>query len=138
MPTLEQTRAAIIGRVKAHWAAAYPAVKLYYDNAYPTDAEIDTLNEYVLCAIEFTGGSQMDISHNPSHRIRGRVVFTAACREGAGSSKILRYLDSLGGAMKFAQFGGVNTSEPKPGVKDTSGGWFSYDLSVPFYANSIN
>ena len=136
MPTLEQARAAIITRVKDHWATAYPAVKMYYDNAFPEDAEIDTLSGYVLCSIEFAGGFQMDISENPNHRTPGRIVFTALCKEGAGSSKVLKYLDSLSGAMRFAQFGGVTTREPRLGRPHTAGGWFSYDLSIPFSIDS--
>lgn len=138
MPTLKEIRAAVIGRVNTHWQAAYPGVRLYFDNAFPTDAEVDTLGEYVLCTLHFSGGAQMDISPTPNHRVRGRVTFTAACREGAGSSLVLEYLDSLAGAMKFANFDGVVTGEPRPGVPLTEDGWFSYDLSVPFYADSIN
>lgn len=138
MPTLKQTRAAIIGRVNTHWQAAYPGVKLYFDNAYPKDAEVDTLSAYVLCSIEFSGGAQMNLSSNPDHRTTGRLVFTAACREGDGSSKVLEYLDSLGEAMKFAQFSGVTTREPAPGRPYTLAGWFSYDLSVRFSVDSIN
>ena len=138
MPTMKQVRAAIIGRVKAHWDATYPGVKMYYDNAYPQGSEVDNLSTYVLCSIRFSGGAQMDISPTPNHRIRGRVVFMAACRDGAGSSKVLEYLDSLSGAMRFAQFGGVVTQEPMPGVPLADSGWFSYDLGVSFYADSIN
>lgn len=138
MPTMEQTRAAIIGRVETYWNTAFPAVKMYFDNAYPGDAEIDMLDTYVLCSIRFNGGAQMDISETPNHRIRGRIVFTAACREGDGSSVVLRYLDGLAGAVKFATFGGVVTGEPEPGKPLTSGGRFSYDLSIPFRADSIN
>lgn len=138
MATLEQARAAIISRVKAHWAAAYPAVNMYYDNAFPADAEVDALSEYALCSIEFAGGAQMDISENPNHRTPGNIVFTALCREGAGSSKVLRYLDSLSSAMKFAQFSGVTTREPRMGRPHTEGGWFSYDLSIPFTIDSIS
>ena len=138
MPTtLVQARAAIIGRVNTHWTTAFPAVKMYYDNAYPADSEVDSLSSYVACVIKFTGGAQMDISPNPNHRVRGMIVFTAASREGSGSSKVLGYLDSLAAAMKFAQFGGVVTKEPMPGVPMTEEGWFSYDLSIPFYVDSI-
>lgn len=137
MATLKQTRAAINERVNTHWLTAFPAVKLYFDNAYPSDAEVDKLSAYVLCSIEFTGGAQMDISAAPNHRVHGRVVFTAACREGDGSSKVLDYLDSLVGVMKFAQFSGVVTQAPVPGAPYTADGWFSYDLSVRFFTNSI-
>lgn len=137
MPTLKQTRAAIIGRVKTHWDAAYPSVKMYYDNAFPKNAEVDTLSAYVLCSIEFSGGGQMNLASAPAHRTTGRIVFTAARREGDGSSKVLEYLDSLAAAMKFAQFSGVTTSAPVPGRPDTSDGWFSYDLSVRFSVDSI-
>lgn len=138
MPSLKQTRAAIIGRVDAHWASAFPGVKMYYDNAYPAAAEVDTLTSYMLCSIQFSGARQMDVSPAPNHRTHGRIVFTGLCREGAGSSLVLDYLDSLAGAMKFAQFSGVTTNEPRPGVPDTFGGWFSYDLTVPFYADSLS
>jgi hypothetical protein len=138
MPTLKETRAAIVQRVNTHWQAAYPTVKMYYDNAFPDDAEVDSLQAYVLCSIRFNGGEQMNIAPNPFHRIRGRVMFTAAAREGAGSSKVLEYLDSLVGAMKFAQFGGVTTEQPIVGVPGTAEGWFSYDLSIPFFVDSIN
>lgn len=138
MPTLKQTRAAIIGRVNTHWQATYPAVKLYFDNAFPVDAEVAGLSEFVLCSIEFSGGSQMNLSATPHHRTLGMVVFTAACREGAGSSKVLEYLDSLSAALRFAKFGGVTATEPIPGKPDTSEGWFSYDLSVRFFVDSMN
>lgn len=139
MPTtLKQARAAIVGRVNTYWQAAYPSVNLYFDNAFPSDAEVDQLSAMVLCEIRFSGAEQMDISPTPNHRFRGRVLFTACVREGAGSSKVLEYLDGLAGAMKFAQFGGVVTDTPVPGVPITEDGWFSYDLSVPFRVDSIN
>lgn len=138
MPTLKQARSAIVARVKTHWDAAYPAVKLYYDNTLPADAEVDSLDAFVVCEIRFGGAQQINLSSTPAHRTSGWVVFTALVREGAGSSRALEYLDSLSGAMKFAEFGGVVTEAPAPGRPLTEEGWFSYDLSIPFRFDSNN
>lgn len=138
MPNLKETRAAVVGRADTHWKTTYPAVKLYFDNTLPTDAEVDQISEYVTCSIRFAPGGQINLSPTPGHRIRGTIKFVAACREGTGSSRVLEYLDSLATAMKFANFGGVVTGEPVPGVPLTSEGWFSYDLSIPFRADSMD
>ena len=138
MPSLKQIRATVFDRVNTHWTSAFPDVKMYYDNAFPQNAEVDKLSEYAMCTIEFNGGSQINVSPDPGHRYRGRVLFVAACREGTGSSKVLDYLDSLGNAMKFANFGGIVTQAPQPGKPVTFDGWFSYDLSVQFFADSNN
>lgn len=136
MPNLKGIREAVVSRVYTHWQSAYPTIKMYYDNAMPQDAEVDGLSAYVVCSIRFSGGRQINLSPTPDHRVRGMIKFVAACREGAGSSKVLEYLDSLAGAMKFANFGGVVTEEPVPGLPLTAEGWFSYDLSIPFWADS--
>lgn len=128
----------MISRVNTYWQGAYPAVKMYYDNAYPEDAEIDTLQSFVLCSIQFSGGSQMNLAAAPDHRTRGRLVFTAAARSGAGSSKVLEYLDGLINNLKFAQFSGLTAGAPMVGLPITRDGWFSYDLSVPFFFDSIS
>lgn len=138
MPTLKQARAAIVARVKSHWGAAYPGVPLFYDNALPADAEVDQVDAYVVCEIRFDGGQQINLAPAPDHRTWGRVVFTAVVREGSGSSMALEYLDSLAGAMKFAQFGGIVTEAPAVGRPLTDEGWFSYDLSIPFRFDSNN
>lgn len=138
MPTLKQARAALISRVNTYWQTAYPAVKMYYDNAFPKDAEVDKLQSFVLCTIHFTGGEQMNIAPAPHHRTRGRLVFTAAVRVGSGSSKALDYLDGLSTNLKFAQFTGITMTTPLVGLPVTDDGWFSYDLSVPFFFDSLS
>ena len=138
MPTLKQVRASLIGRVNTYWQAAYPSVKIYYDNAYPEDAEVDKLQSFVLCSIQFTGGMQMNLAPMPDHRTYGRLVITAAARSGAGSSKVLEYLDGLVGNLRFAQFDGLMVGAPIVGVPITKDGWFSYDMSLPFFFDSLS
>lgn len=138
MPTLKQVRASLISRVNTYWQGAYPAVRMYYDNAYPADAEIDKLQNFVLCSIQFAGGAQMNLATAPNHRTHGRLVFTAAARSGAGSSAVLGYLDGLLANLKFAQFDSLTLGVPAVGIPMTRDGWFSYDMTVPFFFDSLS
>lgn len=138
MPTLKQVRASLISRVAAYWQATYPAVKMYYDNAYPKDAEIDKLQSFVLCSIRFSGATQMNIAPTPGHRTYGKLVFTAATRVGSGSSKVLEYIDGLSDNLRYAQIDGLIIGVPSAGVPITQDGWFSYDLNVPFLFDSLS
>lgn len=135
--TLVEISNAIVSRLNTGWGATYPSVPVFYDNGPGVDVD-QAGGSFLICQVKQSAAEQVSLELDPVYRRRGFVSLTVFVKQYTGRNVTLGYLDYLTSLFKFASFGGVRTSVPKPGHKETHDGWYSEELRVPFWVDSIS
>lgn len=126
-------RDTIVSFVAANWG--HPTIPLFYENTEEVD--LQNMGDYFLkVEINFTGASQANIGDSPFQREYGELVVTVFARQTLGVRAVLVYLGELSSSIRFRNLGGVHMQEAAAGNETSRDGWFSMDMTVPFYADS--
>ena len=131
MTTYVEARTAIVAHINPAWLAAYPDVKLLYENAESVD--LDTVGDsFMTVSIDFQDSMRMDMDLHPASKTWGVVTFRLFCKQGLGTMETLRRFEWLTTLMKYKTLSGVMLECPRPGKKVSRDGWSSSDLVVDF------
>lgn len=131
---LTDIRTAIVTRVAADYAAAFPGIPLVTENSpFDLNNPPETFTEM---DIEFVPGShQMGMGVNPKTRYMGCIYVTVTTREGKGTQQLLTVLDWMAAQLGYYQTLRLFLQAPEPRDSRAPKGWFSKALKVEFYAN---
>lgn len=128
--TFTQIRAALVQQL-----ATFSAAPVYFENIEELDLS-NAPDVFVKFFVEFTHSQQANISPSPFSRQYGRVRATCFVKENNGTVKALDVLQTLSGLFQFQTLGGIHLGAATPGGGVQQAGWYSLDLTVPFYADS--
>lgn len=132
---LVQMRDTLVNRLNTNWAATYPTIPVFFENTLSVD--MDKVGDVFLrCAVIINAADQVSVELSPVHRTRGRLELRIYVKEELGTRTELGYLDYLIGLFKYGNYAGLHTSTPEPVPGQSSKGWYSLGLSVPFWADS--
>ena len=132
MTTEVQARDAIVAFLNPAWVAAYPAIKVIYENT--VTVELDTVGStFLRVSIDFTDSVAQGIDPIPITASYGEVLLQMFVKDGAGTRDAMLRMNFLRELLKYQKLTGVTLQCPRPGRKQSRNGWSSSDLQVPFY-----
>jgi hypothetical protein len=131
MTTEVEARDAIVAYLHPAWVTAYPAVKVFYENA--TTIDLDTVGaNFLKVNVEFTDSDRLGIDPAPGTMSYGNLMLQVFFKDGTGTRTSLEILGFLRTTIGYKHLGAVAIGCPRFGRKQSRSGWNSQDLSVPF------
>ena len=132
MTTYVAAREAIVAHLHPAWVAAYPNVKILYENTVSVDLD-SAGDSFLAVSIDFQDSMRLDIDASPMSKTWGVVTLRHFSKDGVGTKETLKRFDWLTALMKYKSLSGVTLDCPRPGKKSSRDGWSSFDLVVPFW-----
>lgn len=133
MTTYVQARDTLVTKIDDALMSSYPTLKVFWENT--TEVDTNTVgNNFVQVEVNFQ--DSVDTTIAADFMVTGEVNFRLFYKQGQGSRQALALFDFLTSLMASQIVSGVTLLTPRPGRKDTSRGWASFDLNCPFFFRS--
>ena len=131
MTTYVEAREAIVAYLHPAWVAAYPNVKIFYENT--TQIDLDSVGaSFLAVSIDFQDSVREGMDPSPISATYGVITLRLFSKEGQGTKTTLQMFDWLTALLKYKLLSGVTLDCPRPGKKISRDGWASADLIVDF------
>lgn len=132
--TLVQIRDTIVAQLES--VITSMGIPVFYENAVEID--LTNVGDYFLeCEINFDGADQATIDPAPIQRNYGTLVVTMSARQTKGKRQLLSYADTVSEGFRFKHLGGVQMQAASVGSERLMPGWYSMELRIPFYADTM-
>lgn len=134
--SLTSARQAIVTQMETAWVAAFPSVKVFFENA-PQPDPATRADPFMLLFIDFDDAEQMTLGSNDLMRVHGNVQFMPYVKEGTSTKLIFEMMDWLLVNMAITQLGDVSMQDASPVKELIYEGWFSKGVRIPFYFDVV-
>ena len=117
--------------IESHIASNWTQTPVQYENV---DLDTKDMSEYISINVLSGESVQSSIGESGQYLTSGSLVIMIFTGIGSGSARAKTLADTLAGLFRGAKIGGVSFKVPSGNQVASTGSYYQFNLTVPFYS----